>query len=68
MHIFWHHINKLLKLLKVLKVKLLNLLLCQHKWNGWKISLVYDKSVQHATVYGSYDGEIAAQKISNVKL
>ena len=33
-----------------------------------EISLVYDKSVQHTTVYDSYDCEIATQKISNVKL
>ena len=37
----------------------------QMEW--MEISLVY-KSVQHYTVYDSYDCEIATQKISNVKL
>ena len=38
----------------------------QMEW--MEISLVYDKSVQHTIVSDSYDCEIAAQKISNVKL
>ena len=33
-----------------------------------KISLVYDKSYQHQTIYDSYDAELAAKFIKNVQL
>ena len=33
-----------------------------------KISLVYDKSYQHQTIYHSYDAELAAKFIKNVQL
>lgn len=38
----------------------------QFEW--MEISLVYDKSIQHMTAYDSYDLEMAAREISNIKI
>ena len=38
----------------------------QFEW--MEISLVYDKSIQHTTAYDSYDLEMAAREISNIKI
>ena len=36
---------------------------------GWlQFSLVYDKSDQHATIYDSYNHELAAKTIKSIKL
>ena len=40
----------------------------QRQFEWLEISLVYDKSYQHLTIYGSYDLELAAKMIQSIKL
>ena len=45
---------------------------CTFKWAqrqfGWlEISIIYDKSYQHTTIYDSYDNELAAKSIQSIK-
>ena len=39
----------------------------QRQFDWVEISIVYDKSYQHSTIYGSYDLELAARLIKTVK-
>ena len=39
----------------------------QRQFDWVEISIVYDKSCQHSTIYGSYDLELAARLIKTVK-
>lgn len=40
----------------------------QRQFEWMEISLVYDQSYQHQTIYNSYDVELAAQFIQSLKL
>ena len=40
----------------------------QRQFEWLEISLVYNKSYQHLTIYGSYDLELAAKMIQSIKL
>ena len=39
----------------------------QRQFEGLEISLVYDKSYQHLTVYDSYDLELASKMVQSIK-
>ena len=39
----------------------------QRQFNWLEISVVYDKSYQHTTIYDSYDLELAAKLIQTIK-
>ena len=40
----------------------------QRQFEWLEISLIYDKSYQHLTIYDSYDLELAAKMIQSIKL
>ena len=40
----------------------------QREFNWLEISIVYNKSYQHSTIYDSYDLELAAKLIQTIKI
>ena len=41
---------------------------CKRQFYWLKISLVYDKSVKHTTIYDSYNAECAARMLKSIEL